>query len=328
MEAQAPPTILIIGATGNTGRGVTATLPSLLKSSTDKDSVNYRILAVTRSLNSPASRTLAAIPNIEVIEHTWQEITSSWLRSQNVQRIFIAPHNGTNAFAEESSLLVGALTAGVQYIVRISTNAPNVRADSPVYYARTHWAIESLLGSREFRMGRLHWTSLQPNGFAPLVLFPAAAYINEFQSEGSQQYLKPLKLLLNEDVGAGIIDPFEVGVFAAHLLVSQDTERHNGRKYVLNGPEDVSGEDIVKLVEEVIGESVDREKVVYRDMSIVDGILAATTSESRHVVGSIRHAMEASWAGECKAVTTSMEVLEIAAPKRTARDVLMEMVEA
>ena len=59
------PTILIAGATGNTGRSVVEKLPQLLKGT---DMSSYRILALTRSANSPAAKALAELPGVEIVE--------------------------------------------------------------------------------------------------------------------------------------------------------------------------------------------------------------------------------------------------------------------
>lgn len=72
------PSILIVGATGNTGRAVTQTLPKLLQSSSTLS--GNRIIALTRSSSSPVARELAKLPGVEVIEQNWVEITVDWLR--------------------------------------------------------------------------------------------------------------------------------------------------------------------------------------------------------------------------------------------------------
>lgn len=67
------PTILIIGATGNTGRSVVETLPKLLEKSQKLS--NHKILAQTRSAHSPAAQALANVPGVEVVEQAWSKIT-------------------------------------------------------------------------------------------------------------------------------------------------------------------------------------------------------------------------------------------------------------
>ncbi|GAQ12114.1 hypothetical protein ALT_9435 [Aspergillus lentulus] len=315
------PSILIVGATGNTGRAVTQTLPKLLQSSSTLR--GNRIIALTRSSSSPVAQQLAKLPGVQVIEQNWVEITADWLREHHVTRAFIASHNAPNQFAEESTFHLNALHAGVKYVVRISTTAANVRPDCPAYYARQHWAIEALLGSPEFN--DLQWTSLQPNIFSPLILSPAAELIKKYRKTGEQD---SLRLMLSEDAPVGIIDPDEVGVIAAYLLSQDDTSVHNKAKYILNGPEDITGKQIVNMVEKNIGVPV--KDVIYKDVSFIDTLYEyqyAATKESKNVIYSIKRAPETAWDGKCSASTTSKEVLDLAAPKRTPADVLESLLE-
>ncbi|KAF5232123.1 hypothetical protein FANTH_13119 [Fusarium anthophilum] len=306
------PAFLVAGATGNTGRGVVTTLSELLKD--NKTFAGCKILALTRSSSGATAQQLARLPGVEVIEQNWVEITAEWLRERHVVRAFIASHNEPNHFAEESTFHIAALHADVEYVVRISTTAANVRPDCPAYYPRTHWAIETLLSSPEFE--KLKWTSLQPNVFTQFWMGPAAGLIRTFRETGKQE---PLKLMASEDAAVGIIDPNEVGVFAAHLLATEDINSHNKAKYVLNGPEDITGRQIVDLVEEYIGTKV--EHVIFKDMSFIDH-MAAQTQHSKNVILSIKRAAETGWEEKCGVDTTSKEFLEIAAPKNTPADIL------
>jgi uncharacterized protein YbjT (DUF2867 family) len=149
------PTILIVGATGNTGRKVVETLPALLESS--KSLSGHRILCLTRSARSDAAQNLNKVPRIELAEQNWVDIDAAWLKEHDVERIFIASHNFPVQFAEESQFYVNCLRAGVKYVVRISTTSNAVRPDSIAYYQRAHWAIESVLSSCRTRSwGGLH----------------------------------------------------------------------------------------------------------------------------------------------------------------------------
>ncbi|GAB7324975.1 hypothetical protein MBLNU13_g08780t1 [Cladosporium sp. NU13] len=311
------PTILIVGATGNTGRSVVETLPKLIENT---ELASHRVLALTRDVSSPAAQALANLPGVELAEQNWVEIEDAWLREHKVVRIFIASHVQPNQFAEEGQFLLNALKAGVKYVVRISTTAANVRADVPVYYARAHWAIETMLGQPEFK--DMHWTSLQPNAFMSLVLGAAAEFIREFKKTGKQG---PLSNILDSSTHTGLIDPYDIGVVAAHLLAQEDTTPHNQAKYVLNGPEDVTGEQIVKMAEQYIGEPV--KDVRFKDMAFVDQ-MAEGSSGSKTVIRSIKFAPVTIWEGKAKAETTSKEALDLYAPKRTAADMLKELVEA
>ncbi|KAE8324527.1 hypothetical protein BDV39DRAFT_217062 [Aspergillus sergii] len=313
------PTILIVGATGNTGRAVTETLPTLLKAS----KTNYRIIALTRSTTSPTAQQLAKIPGVEIIEQNWTEITADWLQEHQVVRAFIASHNAPNQFVEESAFHVAALKAGVEYVVRISTTMPTVRPDFGGYYPRAHWAIEALLSSPEF--SALKWTSLQPNAFLSYYVAPAVEYIKQYKRTGEQG---TLRLMAAKDAPVGPIDPNEVGIFAAHLLALDDPSSHNGAKYVLNGPEDITGEQLVGLVEQHIGTKV--KDVSYQDLGFLDALLASGfggPGQSKTVMASLKYGLMTMWEGTCNASTTSKEVLEIAAPKRTPAEMVNKLLE-
>ncbi|KAE8384097.1 hypothetical protein BDV23DRAFT_167546 [Aspergillus alliaceus] len=315
------PSILIAGATGNTGRAVVQTLPTLLQSSSTLS--GYRVIALTRTSSSPVARELAKLPGVEVIEQNWVEITADWLREHQVARAFIASQPEPNQFAEESTFHLNALNAGVKYVVRISTTAANVRPDCPAYYPRQHWAIEALLGSPEF--DNLQWTSLQPNIFSTFIMSPAAEFIKKYRKTGEQD---TLRLLLSEDAPIGIIDSDEVGVIAAHLLSQDDTSAHNKSKYVLNGPEDITGMRIVAMVEQHIDTPV--KDVSFKDLSFIDMVYEdkyAATKQSKNVIYSIKQAAGPAWEGKCSTSTTSKEILKLYAPKRTPADTLKALLE-
>ncbi|RMY68110.1 hypothetical protein D0863_07339 [Hortaea werneckii] len=292
------PSILIVGATGNTGRGAAHDLPGLLQA-TQRFS-KHRVLALTRNIDSPVAQQLA-----QILGH-------------QVERAFIAAHNEPNQFAEESAFHVAALDAGVEYVVRISTTAAAVRPDFRSYYPRAHWAIEAMLGSTEF--GALKWTSLQPNAFSTGYLAPAAQHIKHYKRTGEQP---PLSLMMAKDAPVAPNDPSEVGAFAARLLALDDPSPHNRAKYVLNGPEDITGEQMVHLIEQHIGTKVDN--VVYQDISFIDGLVASGfggPGQSKTVMASIKYGLMTMWEGSCNAATTSKEVKELGPPKRTPSDVL------
>jgi nucleoside-diphosphate-sugar epimerase len=166
-----------------------------------------------------------------------------------------------------------------------------------------------MLGSPEF--AELQWTSLQPNIFTPISLAAAVEFVKHFRQTGKQSTLH-----LNSDENAlvGLVHPDDVGHFAAVLLSQEDHSVHNKAKYVLNGPEDITGKQIVEMVEECIGAKV--EDVQFRDVSPIDAWAAAVKEHKNHIL-SVKHAPVTAWEGKCSAATTSTEVHELAAPKIT-----------
>lgn len=234
------PTILVIGATGNTGKSVVGHLPKLLELSNS----SYRIVGLTRSFDSPVSQKLAKLPHVEMQEKDWTTIDAAWLRSQEVVKVYIAPHNLPHQFVDESALHIALLHAGVKYVVRVSTNVEYIGPTNPVYYGRAHWAIENLLSQPEFKS--LQWTSLQPNFFTASYLASAANWIKAYRKIGKQE---TLAMNPSADAAVAMIDPEDVGNVGAHLLALEDPTLHNHARYVLSGPEDVTGKRIVELVE-------------------------------------------------------------------------------
>lgn len=309
------PSLLIIGATGNTGRGVVQIVSDTIRASHGFS--EHRILAQTRSANSGTAKELANLPNVEVVEINWPGISTQWLRDHQVERVYIASHNQPTQFAEESSFHYAALKAGVKYVIRMSTTASNVRPDCPTYYPRTHWAIEALLDTPAYE--NMHWTSLQPNVFLTHWLSPAAELIKKVQSGGKPD---TLRIMANESKPVGSIDPHDVSIVVAKLLFEEDTAPHNKARYVLNGPETITGAQIVAMVEERIGTKV--ENVVFRDNSMIDAMMGPSP-ESKHLIDTIKDAGEETFNSPLPTVPTSREILELAPPKGTPASVLAQM---
>lgn len=149
---------------------------------------------------------------------------------------------------------------------------------------------------------------------------PALEFIQNHKKTGEQG---PLSLILDRDSPNAMIDAYDVGVFAAHLLAVEETDQHNKAKYVLTGPEDVTGEELVKLVEGHIGEAV--KDVKYKDFAVVDA-WAESMPEQKTLIKAIGRAGGAIWGGSALK-TRSKEVPTIYTPSRTAEQVLKEMVE-
>jgi uncharacterized protein YbjT (DUF2867 family) len=311
------PTILVIGATGNTGKSVVHHLPKLLELSNS----NYRIVGLTRSLDSAVSQKLAKLPHVEMQEKNWTTIDAAWLRNQEVVKVYIAPHNLPHQFMDESALYVALLHAGVKYVVRVSTNVEYVGPTNPVYYGRAHWAIENLLSQPEFES--LQWTSLQPNFFTSTYLAFAADWIKAYQKTGKQE---TLAMNPSADAPVAMIDPEDVGNVGAHLLALEDPTPHNHARYVLSGPEDVTGERIVDLVEQCTGVKV--QKVVFKATSWI-GDLVKSGVYPETVVPSILAGCEPLWQGKCSlaGTPTSKEIMELAPPTYTVANALKAMLD-
>lgn len=82
-----PSIILIVGATGNTGRSVVETLSESINNSAAL--TGYRIIALTRSLDSPTAQKLSRFPNLTIEEKNWVDISAEWLTKRSVVKAFV-----------------------------------------------------------------------------------------------------------------------------------------------------------------------------------------------------------------------------------------------
>jgi uncharacterized protein YbjT (DUF2867 family) len=314
------PTILVVGATGNTGVGVTTTLSELRTSSPSKFS-SYKILGTTRSTDSPSSKKLAALDGIEMIEKDWTTINHQWLKEHSVTRVFIASHNGPTHFTDESLFYWHALQAKVEYVVRISTTKSNIAPDTKVWYARNHWAIEALLAQPEYN--DLKWTSLQPNVFTPFISGPAEEWLKQYRQNKTvgKEEIPRFDFMLDGDAGVAVVDPYEVGICAAKLLLEENTSAHNSQKYVVVGPSDLSGKGVQALLEKHSGVKITDTR--HRDQSGLEQMMRSS-GMSDNLVDSILFAPETSNLGLCSVEQdpTSPALAKLYQPKNGALDAI------
>lgn len=81
------PTILIVGATGNTGRSVVETLSESIND--NKTLAGYQIIALTRNTDSPTAQNLGKLPNVTIEGKNWVDISPEWLKERNVVKAFV-----------------------------------------------------------------------------------------------------------------------------------------------------------------------------------------------------------------------------------------------
>lgn len=301
------PTILVVGATGNTGTTAVRTLSNLVAGQSA-----VRILGLTRSTDGAAARELAGLPQVEMAAKGWTTLDAAWLREQNVVKAFVASHNEVDQFVDESNLYVALLGAGVDYVVRVSTFEGFMSPSSPVFYGRTHWSLEQLLKQPEF--AALKWTSLRPNYFSPMFLQAAVGWL----AAGRQG---PLKLTQDADAKVAYIDPADVGLIGATLLALADHASHDGQAYILNGPADWTGKDLVALVGDVTGGKVS--DVEFRDTSAFGALFESGVYPSK-VIPSFEAGINILWSGQASVAVapTSQAILDLVPPKRTVRETL------
>lgn len=110
--------ILVIGATGNTGVGVVEKLSDII--SAQKIPL-FRVIAVTRDSKSEISQKLSSLPHVKIEEKYWPDLTSEWLIENNVKRVYLASVFEPAQFGHECALIFHARNATVEHFVKLST---------------------------------------------------------------------------------------------------------------------------------------------------------------------------------------------------------------
>jgi uncharacterized protein YbjT (DUF2867 family) len=233
-------------------------------------------------------------------------------------QVYIAPHNGPTQYTDETEFHLALKNAGVKHVVRVSTLTHYVHAHSPVYYGRSHWAVEQFLDALSKTDSQLEWTSLQPNFFTSMYGASAAEWIKEYRKTGKKT---TLKLIPDEHTSVAIMDPSDVGAVGAAILALDDDARkaHYGQRYVLAGPVNVSGREIVNAVEKITGTTVD--DVLFADTSVLEFLGQVGVFEKR-LIPSVATGCGPLWDGTSsrEGAGNSPAVVQLAEPKRTIED--------
>jgi uncharacterized protein YbjT (DUF2867 family) len=157
-----------------------------------------------------------------------------------------------------------------------------------------------------------------------MYLASAADWVKHYHKTGNSQ--ETLKTNVAEDKPVAMIDPEDVGHVDSHLLALDDPSPHNGARYVLSGPEDVTGKQLVALVEKYADAKV--ANVEFKDVSWIDE-LSSSGGYPEKVLSSIRAGCIPLWEGECalSKTPTSPEIIKLAAPVRTVETAFKALLE-
>lgn len=136
---------------------------------------------------------------------------------------------------EELAVIAGAVTAGVEHVMKITSDAS---ADSPVQRRRDHHRIEAGLAE-----SGLSYTLLRCNAYMQnlLVLAPAIASTGAFGSVAG-------------DGRIGMVDCRDVAAAAAQIAASP--AEHAGKTYWISGPETLSYAQAAEQLSAALGRPI------------------------------------------------------------------------
>lgn len=214
-------TILVTGATGNTG---SALLPLL-------EARGVVIRAMVRHASEHALAARSATP----VEADFDDPASLEAALHGVTRAYLVTPSAANAQEQQERFVERAERAGVQQIVLLSQLAAD--EGSPVRFLRYHAAVE-----RRIRDLGLGYTFLRPNLFMQGLL----AFSRSIATDGT--FFAPIG-----DARVSLVDVRDIATVAAAALTEPG---HLGQTYTLTGPAALTHADIAAALSHALGRPV------------------------------------------------------------------------
>jgi uncharacterized protein YbjT (DUF2867 family) len=227
------PTILVTGATGNTGRKTIEILTS--------KGVPVRALVHKEDERSSGLRAMGA----EVVVGNLLDLNAVRSALEGIRTAYfiypIAPEllEATARFAQ------AAIEAGVEAVVNMSQIS--ARRESKSMAALNHWTAE-----RVFDWSGLAMTHLRPTYFAQWLIYP------NFRAQILEK--GQIRLPFGEGRHAPIAVEDQARMIAAIL---ENPRAHQGKTYTLHGPVELSQQGIADAISEVLGR-----KIIYQPIGL------------------------------------------------------------
>jgi uncharacterized protein YbjT (DUF2867 family) len=215
-------TVLIAGATGNVGTHVVQELRRMG-------------VFVRAFVRDPGTATAKLGAEVELAVGDFDNAASLRRAMRDVDRIFLASSDGPRKVEHEVAVIDAARAAGVRRIVKVSAIGAAPRSPLPPF----DWngrIEEQLWGSG------VPAAVLRPNFYMTNILASAATI------------KRTDRLLAPAGTGKiGMIDPRDVAAAAARVLTH---EGHEGRTYVLTGPEAITHVQIAEALSAATGRRI------------------------------------------------------------------------
>jgi len=214
--------ILVIGATGTTGGEVARSLAAH----------GAKVRALVRN---PAKAGHLMDAGVETVTGDLDHPESLASALRGVERVFLATSPDPRTAEIQIAAIRAARAAGVQHVVKISV--VGAAKDSPVLLGRLHWETEEAL-----KASGLAWTILQPNFFMQNMLASAQA----IAATG----------VLHAPAADGLASQIDARDVAAAAVGALTRPGHQGRTFVLTGPEALSYASACEEIGRAIGRPV------------------------------------------------------------------------
>jgi uncharacterized protein YbjT (DUF2867 family) len=278
--------ILVTGGTGTTGREIIGELQKL-------GTKNVRAL-----VRDKAKASFIGDAGFELAEGDFDRPETLDAALEGVERALLLTPPSPQTFEQQRSFIEAATRAGVLHVVKFS--AFGADAAAPEGFGKWHGQAEDLL-----KASGLAWTILQPNFFMQNLLGEA----RRIAAEG--RIYQPVG-----DAKASFIDVRDIASVVARTLTE---DGHEGKTYVLTGPEALSYRDVAAKLSEATGSNITY--VAITPEQFREGALAAGLPE--WLVGALERLNEIFASGHAAEVTDNVRRIADREPitfDRFARD--------
>jgi uncharacterized protein YbjT (DUF2867 family) len=215
--------ILISGATGTNGSEIVRLLSA--------SGVPLRALVRNRAKAEP----LAQLPGVEIVEGDFDKPETLIPALEGVDKAFMLPPLLQNMVELQHNFIEAAKQAGVKHVVKLS--AFGADPNSSIMFGKWHGQSE-----KELEASGLAYTHLQPNGFWQNQL----AFGQSIASDG--KFYLP-----SADAKISNVDTRDIAAVAAAVMRE---DGHEGKTYLITGPEALSYYECADIFSKLLGKPV------------------------------------------------------------------------
>jgi uncharacterized protein YbjT (DUF2867 family) len=215
--------ILVTGATGNNGRELVRQLTAL----------GQPVRAMVRDSADAAKLTA---PNLETVIADFSRPATLDAALQGVEKAFLLTPVAEHFVQWQKDFIAAARRAQIKHIVKFS--GMGAAADSPAELLRLHYETDTIL-----RNSGLPFTILQPNSFHQNMLTSAGS----IKAQG--KFYQPLK-----SARQSTVDVRDINAVAAKIFTSPG---HEGKAYVITGPEAPTFHQVAEKMSAVLGKKIE-----------------------------------------------------------------------
>ena len=244
-------TILLTGATGNTGQVVA-------------EELQRRGLPFVAMVRSRANQAKLAAKGITTVTGDFDDPASLERALQGIDKAYLVCTPDEKLIPRETAFINAAKRAGVTHVVKCSAYWADVHGETQ--NLRSHGVIE-----RALIESGLAYTIIRPHGFMQtFTLF-------------SWHLIQKAGVISNPtgDGGMSLIDVRDVAQVAVKALTEAG---HEGQAYDLTGPVALTGDDMAEILERVLGRPVTFLPGDERQLKMMMNILGVSATPTEHVV--------------------------------------------